>query len=59
MTLNKQSGQIIVEYVLLLVVIVGIAALIVKGVASRNQDEPGFLIQAWDNLIQTIGNDLN
>jgi hypothetical protein len=56
---NKSSGQIIVEYVLLLVVVVGVAALIVHGVASRSKDDPGFLIQAWDNMIKTIGSDEN
>jgi hypothetical protein len=52
-----QSGQIIIEYVLLMIVVVGIAAVIVKGVVSRDKSDPGFLIQAWSDLVQTIGKD--
>jgi len=54
---NRQRGQIIVEYILLLVIVVGLAALIVRGVVHRDKDEPGFLIKAWNNMIQTIGAD--
>ncbi len=56
---THQSGQIIVEYVLLLLVVVAIAAAIVKTVASRDPSDPGFLIDAWDRMLNTIGNDLS
>lgn len=52
-----QSGQIIIEYILLMVVVVAIAAIIVKGVVSRDESDPGFLIQAWSDLVKTIGED--
>ncbi len=54
---KKNSGQIVVEYVLLLIVVVTISGIIVKGVVQRDKGDPGFLIQAWNSLIQTIGSD--
>ncbi len=56
---SNQKGQIIVEYVLLLLVVVAIAAGIVRMVASRDPSDPGFLIDAWDRMLNTIGNDLS
>lgn len=56
-TLNNQTGQILVEYVLLLVIGVALAALITSTMVSRNPDSPGFLISKWSQIIQTIGQD--
>ncbi len=56
---SNQKGQIVVEYVLLLLVVVAIAAGIVKTVASRDPSDPGFLIDAWDRMLNTIGSDLS
>ncbi len=55
---KKQSGQVIIEYILLMVIVVGIAAIIVRGVVHRDESDPGFLIKAWNELVQTIGEDL-
>lgn len=55
---KSESGQIIIEYILLMVVVVGIAAIIVRGVVHRDKSDPGFLIQAWNELVQTIGQDV-
>lgn len=52
-----QSGQIVVEYVLLLVVAVILAALITKTMISANPDSPGFVLTAWRNVVQAIGSD--
>ena len=54
---SQSRGQIIVEYVLLLMIGVAIAALITRVVVSRNPDSPGFLIVKWQQIIQTIGLD--
>jgi uncharacterized protein (UPF0333 family) len=56
-TLSKESGQIVLEYILLLIVGVAIAALITSRMVSRNQDNPGFMITKWMKIIQTIGAD--
>jgi hypothetical protein len=57
-SLNNPRGQIVVEYVLLLVIGVSIAMLITSTMVSRNPDNPGFLIKKWLDIIQTIGADM-
>lgn len=54
---QKSSGQIVVEYVMLLLVVVFLAFLITSTMVSRNPDSPGFLIQAWYSILQTIAAD--
>lgn len=56
-SLRGEGGQIIVEYLLLLVAGVGIAMLITTMMVSRNPENPGFLIQKWMSIITTIGHD--
>ena len=58
MGLTSQRGQIAVEYVLLLVIGVAVAALITSLVVSRNPDSPGFLIAKWRQIIELIGSDV-
>ncbi len=57
LNLSRESGQIVVEYVLLLVVGVSIAALITTTMVSRNPDSPGFLVKKWMDLIKFVGED--
>lgn len=47
----------VIEYVLLLVIGVGVAALITSTMVSRNPETPGFLIVKWTEIIQVIGED--
>ena len=56
-SLRSAKGQIVVEYVLLLVVGVSIAALITSTVVSRNPENPGFLVKKWVDMIKLIGED--
>lgn len=55
--LHRASGQIVVEYVLLLVVGVTIVVLITSTMVSRNPDNPGFLVKKWFDIIKAIGAD--
>ena len=55
--INAQRGQILVEYILLLIVAVGVAALMISSLVSRNPDDPGFLISKWDKILRFIGAD--
>lgn len=55
---NGSSGQIVVEYILLLVACVGIAVLITTTMVSRSPENPGFLVVKWMEIIQTIGKDV-
>jgi len=57
MRLNQQ-GQIVVEYVLLMVVALTVAILITTTLVSRSDSNPGFLIVKWYQIIQTIGADM-
>ena len=52
-----QAGQVVVEYVLLLVVAVALATLITNLIVSRDEESPGFLITKWQQIITFIGDD--
>ena len=53
----SQRGQIVVEYVLLLVIGVSVAMLITSKMVSRNSESPGFLVKKWYEIIKAIGQD--
>jgi hypothetical protein len=57
-SLKKNSGQVVVEYVLLLVIAVAVAALITKELVKRDPENPGILVEKWDAILKTIGEDL-
>ena len=46
-----------VEYVLLLVIAVGIAAFLVRQLISRNADDPGVIIAKWNAILSVVGDD--
>lgn len=54
---KNQSGQVVLEYVFLLMIGVAVAALISSIAVSRNPDSPGFLIVKWRQIIDFIGAD--
>lgn len=54
---QNSRGQILVEYILLMVIVVSVALLITSFMVSRNSDRPGFLISKWYQIIQVIGED--
>lgn len=56
--MKKNQGQVVLEYVLLLVISVSFAALVVRLFASRDVENPGFLVQKWEDLRQTIGSEV-
>lgn len=55
---RKNSGQVVIEYVLLLVVVSSLGAIIIRDLVSRNQDEPGLLVAKWHSIIKTIADDI-
>jgi hypothetical protein len=55
--LASSSGQIAVEYILLLFVVVTLWLLLVKGLVSRDPNSPGIVIQKWGQIIELIGQD--
>ena len=54
---QRQGGQIIIEYVLLLAIAVGIALLMTRTLIGRDQGNEGFIIRAWQTLVTQIGKD--
>jgi hypothetical protein len=54
---RSQSGQVIIEYVLLLVVALGLASIVMKTVVSRDPSSPGFLMKKWQSLLEEVGED--
>ena len=54
---RNERGQIVFEYVLLLVIGVSIAILITSTMVSRNPESPGFVVRKWFEIISTIGKD--
>lgn len=57
--LKNQGGQVVVEYVLLLIAVVAIAALVTRLMVSRDPESPGFLISKWVKVVEVIAKDVN
>ncbi len=55
--LQTSSGQVAVEYILLLIVGIAIWLLLVNGLVSRNSESPGAVTAKWNQIIQMIGSD--
>ena len=60
--LSWQSGQVVVEYVLLLAIAVSVAMIIITALIDRgdptDQASSGAVIQQWHLLQTTIGDDI-
>jgi hypothetical protein len=56
-TRRFDAGQIVVEYILLLVIGVGVASIITSMMVSRDPNRPGFLITKWVDILKDIGAD--
>lgn len=60
MKLKSNSGQIIIEYILLMALVVSLAAALTKGLVGRadSGSGQGAIIKTWNKIIKVIGNDL-
>lgn len=54
----NQRGQIVVEYVLLMVIAVGLAALLISQLVDRDPESPGVLVAKWHSILQAVGDDI-
>jgi hypothetical protein len=54
---QNNSGQIIIEYVLLLVMAVTIATILTRAMIRKDPSSPGFVISAWNAVLKEIGQD--
>lgn len=56
---RSKSGQILVEYMLLMVISVSCASLLIKGLVGRGEGtNQGIIVKQWDKILKVIGNDL-
>ena len=56
--LKNNHGQVLVEYLLLMVIAVGLATLMTKQLVSRSNTKPGIIINAWNKILVNIGKDI-
>ena len=56
--LGQNKGQLIVEYILLIFIVVVIASVLTKSLVGRGDGESGLIINKWSQMIQMVGEDL-
>lgn len=57
--MRNRRGQVIVEYLLIMVLVVAIAAMLTKKLVGRGDDDnQGVIVRSWSRMIKAIGNDL-
>ncbi len=56
--LRGQGGQIVLEYVLLLIIGVSIAISLSSLLVSRNPEDQGLVISTWGAILDTISTDM-
>lgn len=55
----SRSGQVVVEYLLIMSLVVAIAATLTKVLVGRGEgSSQGLMIKSWSRMIKVIGNDL-
>jgi|GEM_PF-1876980 len=55
---KNNRGQILVEYLLLMVIAVACATLLTKSLIGRGDSNQGMIIKAWNGILKNISNDL-
>ncbi len=54
---QSDSGQIIIEYILLLIIAVTVAAIITRAMIGRGDDGNGWVLDTWAAINTEIGKD--
>ena len=56
---QKNAGQVVIEYVLLLVVVSSLGAIIIRDLVSRKAtpEESGILVAKWHSILRVIAED--
>jgi uncharacterized protein (UPF0333 family) len=54
----SEKGQVLIEYLLLMVIVISCATILIKALVSRETGKQGAVIRVWDNIIRIIGNDI-
>ncbi|MCB0378971.1 MAG: hypothetical protein KDD33_10800 [Bdellovibrionales bacterium] len=56
--IGQNSGQIIVEYILLITISVAIATLLTTLLVGRGEGRSGIIINKWGQLLQIVAEDI-
>lgn len=56
--LRKDSGQIVLEYILLLTISVGIATYLTKQLVGKDPEDAGIVTSMWGQINSAIGADI-
>ena len=54
---HKQKGQILLEYILLITIVIFIARALIEGLVLRDQDNEGVVIKHWIAVSEIIAED--
>ncbi len=54
---SRESGQVAIEYIMIVVISVIVVTIFIKGFVSREKAAPGAIIKAWDGVIKKIEKD--
>ncbi len=54
---KKQKGQILLEYILLIIIVVSIARALMEGLVLRSQGSQGIVITTWMDVSRVIAED--
>lgn len=55
---KNNRGQVLIEYLLLMLITIACATLLTKSLIDRSDASPGMIIKAWDGILKNISNDL-
>ena len=56
--LRQNRGQLIVEYILLIFIVVSICTILTRTLVGRGDDQAGLVIVKWSQLLQMVGSDV-
>ena len=56
--ITQEKGQLVLEYVLLLFIVVSISVLLSSRLVGRRDGSSGVIINKWGQMLETIGQDL-
>ena len=56
-SVSNQRGQILVEYLLLMVIAVACSTILTKQLIDRGSN-PGIIIKNWNSILKTLANDV-
>lgn len=56
--IRDRRGQLVIEYILLLVIAVTIGAILVRGLVNRSENSPGIVVERWKKIQAEVGEEI-